>query len=109
MQRKEANMDRGHSRARRALLGAVLLTLALFGCGAAPPSPPPPLPPARAQIPPDNPVASADPGQDSRPPDRDGDGIQDSLDACPDEPGKPDPDPRKNGCVVRIILSEKLI
>jgi outer membrane protein OmpA-like peptidoglycan-associated protein len=32
--------------------------------------------------------------------DRDGDGIIDDLDACPDVPGVPDPDPKKNGCPV---------
>jgi outer membrane protein OmpA-like peptidoglycan-associated protein len=31
-------------------------------------------------------------------PDRDGDGIPDREDACPDEPGVPDHDPLKNGC-----------
>jgi len=30
--------------------------------------------------------------------DRDGDGIPDEEDACPDEKGVRDPDPRKNGC-----------
>ena len=30
--------------------------------------------------------------------DRDGDGIPDVEDACPDVPGVPDPDPNKNGC-----------
>lgn len=33
-------------------------------------------------------------------PDRDGDGIPDEVDACPSEPGVPDPDPRKHGCPV---------
>ena len=31
-------------------------------------------------------------------PDRDGDKIPDETDACPDVPGIPDPDPKKNGC-----------
>jgi OmpA-OmpF porin, OOP family len=32
------------------------------------------------------------------PPDRDGDGIIDADDACPDVAGKPSEDPKKNGC-----------
>jgi outer membrane protein OmpA-like peptidoglycan-associated protein len=32
------------------------------------------------------------------PPDRDGDGIPDELDACPDVPGAPSGDPELNGC-----------
>ena len=32
------------------------------------------------------------------PGDRDGDGILDDKDACPDLPGLPNPDPKKNGC-----------
>ena len=32
------------------------------------------------------------------PPDRDHDGIIDAEDACPDEPGLPSRDPKKNGC-----------
>jgi outer membrane protein OmpA-like peptidoglycan-associated protein len=32
------------------------------------------------------------------PKDRDKDGISDPMDACPDVPGVPDPDPKKNGC-----------
>lgn len=32
------------------------------------------------------------------PPDRDGDGIPDSLDACPDKAGAPSEDPKTNGC-----------
>jgi len=31
-------------------------------------------------------------------PDRDGDTIPDPTDACPDKPGAPNPDPKKNGC-----------
>jgi OOP family OmpA-OmpF porin len=34
----------------------------------------------------------------SKPADRDGDGIPDSEDACPDTPGVPSADPKKNGC-----------
>ena len=36
-------------------------------------------------------------------PDRDHDGIPNDTDACPDEPGKPDPDPKKNGCPKAFI------
>src|SRR5262249_11466732 len=32
------------------------------------------------------------------PPDRDHDGIPDAADACPDQPGPPSDDPKKNGC-----------
>ncbi len=32
------------------------------------------------------------------PSDRDGDGIFDDVDACPDEPGVPNDDPKKHGC-----------
>ena len=32
------------------------------------------------------------------PPDRDGDGVPDSEDACPDEPGEHTDDPKTNGC-----------
>jgi outer membrane protein OmpA-like peptidoglycan-associated protein len=32
------------------------------------------------------------------PPDRDNDEIPDHLDACPDQIGLPDPDPKRNGC-----------
>jgi OOP family OmpA-OmpF porin len=35
------------------------------------------------------------------PSDRDGDGIFDNVDACPDEPGIPSDDPRKHGCPLR--------
>jgi outer membrane protein OmpA-like peptidoglycan-associated protein len=35
---------------------------------------------------------------DGCPPDRDGDGIADGVDACPDVPGVANPDPKRNGC-----------
>jgi outer membrane protein OmpA-like peptidoglycan-associated protein len=45
------------------------------------------------------------PGIEKAPPpppaDRDGDGILDKDDACPDEPGVESDDPKKNGCPVR--------
>lgn len=34
----------------------------------------------------------------AKPSDRDGDGIVDTDDACPDEPGRPHEEPQKNGC-----------
>ena len=41
------------------------------------------------------------------PPDRDGDGIPDAEDACPDLPGPRDPNPKINGCpVARIEAGE---
>jgi outer membrane protein OmpA-like peptidoglycan-associated protein len=42
--------------------------------------------------------ASDDPTKNGCPPDRDGDGIIDEQDACPDVKGKPSPDPEQNGC-----------
>ncbi len=47
-------------------------------------APPPPPPPKKLPPPP--------------PPDRDGDGIVDAEDACPDVPGVVNADPTKNGC-----------
>lgn len=41
------------------------------------------------------------PGMPPEPSDRDGDGILDGDDACPDEPGVRSDDPRKNGCPLR--------
>jgi outer membrane protein OmpA-like peptidoglycan-associated protein len=38
------------------------------------------------------------PRQAAKPTDRDGDGIHDDVDACPDTPGIPADDPKKNGC-----------
>lgn len=57
---------------------------------------PPPAPPPA--LPPEPPV----------PPDRDGDGIADAQDACPDVPGPRSDDPKLNGCpppaeVVRVV------
>jgi outer membrane protein OmpA-like peptidoglycan-associated protein len=43
--------------------------------------------------------------------DRDGDGIPDNEDACPDEPGVPGPEPKKNGCpqfVKRVMGSTEI-
>jgi outer membrane protein OmpA-like peptidoglycan-associated protein len=50
-----------------------------------PPAPPPPPPPPPAEPPPP-------------PPDRDGDGIVDAEDACPDDAGPKTDDPTTNGC-----------
>jgi len=43
-------------------------------------------------------VPSEDPKKNGCPPDRDGDGIPDAEDACPDTPGVKSADPKKNGC-----------
>jgi OmpA-OmpF porin, OOP family len=44
------------------------------------------------------------------PPDRDHDGIPDAVDACPDEPGFPNKDPKMNGCPhVRVDIKTKLV
>jgi outer membrane protein OmpA-like peptidoglycan-associated protein len=59
----------------------VLLSVA-YAPEPAPPPPPPPPPPKKHK----------------KPADRDHDGIPDSADACPDEPGVPSDDPAKNGC-----------
>jgi outer membrane protein OmpA-like peptidoglycan-associated protein len=45
-----------------------------------------------------HPEQKAPPSQPAPPPDRDGDGVSDAVDACPDEPGKPSADPRRDGC-----------
>ncbi|HEY8075048.1 MAG TPA: OmpA family protein, partial [Labilithrix sp.] len=39
-----------------------------------------------------------DPKTNGCPPDRDGDGVIDADDACPDSPGVPTQDPKTNGC-----------
>jgi outer membrane protein OmpA-like peptidoglycan-associated protein len=56
-------------------------------------------------------IKSEDKEQNGCPGDRDGDGIRDDKDACPDEKGKPDPDPDKNGCpsLVRVTKTEIVI
>jgi hypothetical protein len=38
----------------------------------------------------------------------DKDGIPNAVDACPDEPGKPDPDPKKNGCPKAFIQGDQI-
>jgi outer membrane protein OmpA-like peptidoglycan-associated protein len=43
-------------------------------------------------------MATFTPEQKKRDKDRDGDGIPDSADACPDEKGERSEDPKKNGC-----------
>lgn len=55
------------------------------------PAPPPPAPPP----PPPAPPPAAPPAP---PPDRDGDGIPDALDMCPDVPGVQTDNPQTNGC-----------
>jgi len=40
-------------------------------------------------------------------PDRDGDGIPDAVDACPDQKGEANADAKKNGCKALIVVTEK--
>lgn len=57
-------------------------------------------------------VADPDPqknGCPPPPPDRDGDGIPDAEDACPDEKGPRDPDPAKNGCPIVHVGDKEVI
>jgi len=54
-------------------------------------------------------VPSPDPTLNGCPPDTDGDGILDDVDACPREKGLPDPDPQKNGCPAKVRVTEKEI
>ncbi len=42
-------------------------------------------------------------------PDRDGDGIPDAEDACPDQKGPPNKDPKKNGCPGSVVMLKKEI
>jgi OOP family OmpA-OmpF porin len=51
-------------------------------------------------------VKDPDPKKNGCPADRDGDGIYDKDDACPDEAGVKDPDPKKHGCPVKAIFTE---
>jgi outer membrane protein OmpA-like peptidoglycan-associated protein len=48
-------------------------------------------------------VATKDPKTAGCPSDRDKDGILDADDACPDNAGPPDRDPRKNGCPMAYV------
>jgi len=81
----------------------VAAALVGLGCNETPPAttaqvtiaPPPAGASATPQEVPE-PVASAAPPEP--PQDRDGDGIPDDLDACPDVPGTASPDPRRTGC-----------
>ena len=41
--------------------------------------------------------------------DTDGDGIMDDVDACPNEKGPADPDPKKNGCPRSVRVTENEI
>ncbi len=42
-------------------------------------------------------------------PDRDADAIPDKTDACPDEPGKPDEDPKQNGCPQVAVTRTEIV
>ena len=51
-------------------------------------------------------MANTDPHENGCPPDTDGDGIRDDVDACPNEKGPPDTDPQKNGCPKAVRVTE---
>jgi outer membrane protein OmpA-like peptidoglycan-associated protein len=53
-------------------------------------------------------VANPDPKKNGCPPDRDGDGIPDDIDACPDVPGPTNPDPKKNGCPLAVVKEDQI-
>jgi outer membrane protein OmpA-like peptidoglycan-associated protein len=42
-------------------------------------------------------------GRSGCPADRDADGVLDTEDACPEQPGPRDPDPKKNGCPAAFL------
>jgi outer membrane protein OmpA-like peptidoglycan-associated protein len=56
-------------------------------------------------------LANSEPNENGCPPDTDGDGIRDDVDACPNEKGPADSDPQKNGCprAVRVTQGEIVI
>ena len=54
-------------------------------------------------------IKSDDPAKNGCHGDRDGDGITDDKDACPEEKGKADPDPQKNGCPTLVRVTKKEI
>jgi OOP family OmpA-OmpF porin len=43
------------------------------------------------------------------PQDRDNDGIADPRDACPDQPGESNDDPKKNGCPAVEVTNEQIV
>ena len=56
--------------------------------------------------PPDDPAIASDNSDEQQrppPPDRDFDGIPDTEDTCPDDPGGPHADPKKHGCPKVVI------
>jgi outer membrane protein OmpA-like peptidoglycan-associated protein len=70
---------------------------------------PPPLP--ATAVPPAEPVRLTEPVPHVDVPvvaDRDHDGVLDADDACPDEPGKTDPDPKKNGCPKAFVRDGRI-
>jgi OOP family OmpA-OmpF porin len=70
-----------------------------------PPEPPPPLPAPkpRPPAPPPRPPVPPPPPPPPPPTDRDGDGVFDPEDACPDAPGPRHEDPKRNGCPIVVI------
>jgi outer membrane protein OmpA-like peptidoglycan-associated protein len=63
-----------------------------------PPPPPAPPPPVVEPPPPPPPAPPPPPPPPPKPADRDGDGIPDAEDACPDVPGVRTDNPKTNGC-----------
>lgn len=96
---------------RRAAAIAAGAVAAAVGTACAPLPPPPavsvdpaPPPPAAAYSAPPVSTAALVAAVD-KPADRDGDGEADSVDACPDVPGKHSVDPKKNGCPEAIVVT----
>jgi outer membrane protein OmpA-like peptidoglycan-associated protein len=53
---------------------------------------------------------ATDPKQNGCPlPDADHDGIPDKLDSCPQQPGKANADPNKNGCPVVFLMGSQIV
>lgn len=101
--------DRQTILARRARFMAA--ALASIGCGAAPlPQPAEvtiaePEPPVGPRLETDEPVAPEAPPERAAAPDRDGDGVPDDDDRCPDEPGSLTGDLRGCAGLPAICLS----
>ncbi len=90
----------------RALGSPAFRVLASLGYVSPPPAPP--LPPPPPAPPPPPPPPAPPPPPPPPPPDRDGDGIVDAEDACPDVAGERDPDPAKNGCPKVVVVDKEI-
>lgn len=101
---------------RQAVLArrAQFIAAALVGVGCA--TPPPPPKPASLTIAEPEPLVQPTPEAESTAapaappervaaPDRDGDGVPDDEDACPDQPGPPDPADERRGCPRAVPLA----